>query len=179
VAVAYHRSVFQKVGLFDENFDACEDVELNHRVARAGLTCFFTPRVRVRYFPRATLGGLFRQLVRYGRGRVRLLRKHPDTFSLPGFLPAAFVAGLAIGPLLALLLPALGWVYAAALATYALTVLLCSLGLSLRRGDLALLPLLPPVFVTVHLGAGAGVWCELLANLPALRVRPFAVPRPR
>jgi succinoglycan biosynthesis protein ExoA len=178
VAIAYHRSVFPRVGLFDERFDACEDVEFNHRVARAGLTCFFTPRVRVRYFPRTSLSGLFRQMVRYGRGRVRLLRKHPDTFSLAGFLPALFLAGLLAGPLLGLLLPALAWVYAAALGTYALVVLLFSFGLSLRRGEAALLPLLPAVFLTVHLGAGAGVWWELLANLPPVRGRPFAVGRP-
>ena len=46
VAVAYRRSVFETVGLFDEAFDACEDVEFNHRAARAGLRCYFTPRVR-------------------------------------------------------------------------------------------------------------------------------------
>src|SRR5262249_36769813 len=94
VAIAYCRDVFDMVGLFDERFDACEDVEFNHRGARAGLACWFTPRVRVRYYPRASLPGLFRQMVRYGRGRVRLLRKHPDTFSLPGFVPAAFLAGV-------------------------------------------------------------------------------------
>src|SRR5262249_36762545 len=73
VAVAYRRSVFETVGLFDETFDACEDVEFNHRVAQAGLSCFFTPRIGVRYYPRASLAGLFRQMARYGRGRVRLL----------------------------------------------------------------------------------------------------------
>src|SRR5436305_564656 len=83
-----------------ETFDACEDVEFNHRLAAAGLRCFFTPRARVRYFPRATLKALFLQMARYGRGRVRLLRKHPDTFSLTGFLPALFVAGVFLGPLL-------------------------------------------------------------------------------
>ena len=38
-------------------------------------------------------------MFRYGRGRARLLRKYPDTFSVGGFLPAAFLLGLAIGPL--------------------------------------------------------------------------------
>ncbi|MBO0700629.1 MAG: glycosyltransferase, partial [Zavarzinella sp.] len=37
VAVAYRRDVFDQVGLFDESFDACEDVEFNTRVRRAGL----------------------------------------------------------------------------------------------------------------------------------------------
>jgi succinoglycan biosynthesis protein ExoA len=176
VAVAYRRSVFERVGLFDERFDACEDVELNHRVARAGLRCFFTPRVAVRYFPRASLPGLFRQLVRYGRGRVRLLRKHPETFSLAGFAPAAFLAGLVAGPLLAWLLPPLAWAYAAALGCYALIVLLVSLALAVRRREPALLPLLPLVFLTIHAGAGTGLCWETLAGLWR-RPTPTAVER--
>jgi GT2 family glycosyltransferase len=162
VAVAYRRSVFERVGLFDESFDACEDVELNHRVARAGLRCFFTPRVRVRYHPRDTLAGLFRQMVRYGRGRVRLLRKHPDTFSLPGFVPAAFLAGVVFGPLLAISSAWLGVLYAGVLGAYALAVLLCSVALAARAREAALLPLFPPVFLAVHIGAGAGIWWEAL-----------------
>ena len=93
--MAYRRTVFDRVGEFDERFDACEDVELNHRIDRAGLRCFFTPAVRVLYFPRSSLRGLFHQMARYGRGRVRLLRKHPETFSPGGFIPAAWLAGLA------------------------------------------------------------------------------------
>ncbi|HZY83800.1 MAG TPA: glycosyltransferase family 2 protein [Gemmataceae bacterium] len=164
VAVAYRRSVFERVGLFDESFDACEDVELNHRVARAGMNCFFTPRVRVRYHPRDTLAGLFRQMVRYGRGRMRLLRKHPDTFSAPGFVPAAFLAGVVFGPLLACWSAWLGVLYAGVLGAYALAVLLCSVALALRAREVALLPVLPVVFLAVHYGAGAGVWWEALAG---------------
>jgi polysaccharide deacetylase family protein (PEP-CTERM system associated) len=169
VAVAYRRSVFEAVGLFDEAFDACEDVEFNHRVARAGLRCFFTPRVRVRYHPRATLGGLFRQMVRYGRGRVRLLRKHPETFSLTGFAPAVFLAGVAAGPLVAWWLPVLALPYLGALAAYALAVGLAALALSVRQRSPGLLPLVPLVFVTLHAGAGAGLWLEAVAGV--LRTR--------
>jgi len=35
VAVAYRRSIFAQLGYFDEHFDACEDVEFNHRVDKA------------------------------------------------------------------------------------------------------------------------------------------------
>jgi succinoglycan biosynthesis protein ExoA len=162
VAIAYRRSVFDTVGLFDERFDACEDVEFNHRVAKAGLTCWFTPQVQVHYYPRATLSGLFRQMVRYGRGRVRLLRKHPETFSLTGFLPAAFVAGLVAGPLLALGNPLLAALYVAVLSIYGAIVLLFSIVLCMGERDVRLLPLFPLVFLTIHVGAGVGIWCELL-----------------
>jgi succinoglycan biosynthesis protein ExoA len=174
VAVAYRRSVFARVGLFDEAFDACEDVELNHRVARADLRCYFTPRIRVRYFPRESLSGLFRQLARYGQGRMRLLRKHPDTLSLGALVPALFLAGVVLGPVLALFAPLLAWGYAAALAAYALLVLALSVALAVSRRDLALLPRLPLVFATVHVAAGAGLWCEALRNLPWPRSRRYA-----
>jgi len=161
VAVAYKRSVFDAVGLFDEWFDACEDVELNHRVDRAGLRCFFTPRVAIRYRPRASLRGLFRQMVRYGRGRMRLLRKHRDTFSWGTMVPLVFVAGLIVGLPLSLAAPWLRLLYTVSLASYTAIVLLVSLGIGLRRGNMALLPRLPFVFATIHLGSGAGMLLEL------------------
>jgi succinoglycan biosynthesis protein ExoA len=164
VAVAYRRPVFDRVGLFDEAFDACEDVELNHRVARAGLRCFFTPRIAVHYQPRATLGGLFRQMVRYGRGRVRLLRKHPGTFGLLGFVPALFLAGLLLGPLACLAWPLLWPVYAGVLLLYGLAVLIESIRAGVRGGSPRPAMWLPLVFPTIHAGAGTGLWLEILCG---------------
>jgi glycosyltransferase involved in cell wall biosynthesis len=164
VAIAYRREVFAEVGLFDESFDACEDVEFNHRVDRAGLPCYFTPRVRVRYQPRETLGGLFRQLQRYGQGRVRLWRKHPDTFSLACFVPAAFLGGVVAGPWFALISGWLGTAYEAVLAIYIAALLVGSLMLAWRGRDLRLLPWLPLTFAAIHFGAGVGIWQELLGS---------------
>lgn len=166
VAIAYRRGVFDDIGFFDERFDACEDVEFNHRVARAGLICWFTPRVRVHYHPRANLCGLFRQMVRYGRGRIRLLRKHPDTFSLSALLPAVFLAGVVAGPLLAIWSSLLALIYFSVLGIYGSTVLLFSIAFCVRERDVRLLPLFPLSFLTIHAGAGAGVWCELLLGPP-------------
>jgi succinoglycan biosynthesis protein ExoA len=172
VAVAYRRSVFEKVGLFDETFDACEDVEFNHRVDRAGLRCFFTPRVKVYYHPRDSLTGLFRQLARYGQGRVRLLRKHPETFSVPCLVPGAFLLGLLLGPVLGLLSSWLLLVDAGVVGLYALAVAVACAGCVARTRDWQMLPWLPLVFVAIHLGAGWGILTELLAGGPRLPARP-------
>ena len=163
VAVAYRRSVFETVGLFDEHFDACEDVELNHRIDRAGLRCFFTPEVAVHYAPRSTLGGLFRQLVRYGRGRVRLLRKYPETFSLMGFLPAFFLIGCATGLGLMWVSPWLTSTYLTVLAIYGSILLATSVAIAIRRRDALLSAWLPLVFLTVHAGSGVGAILEGLS----------------
>jgi succinoglycan biosynthesis protein ExoA len=162
VATAYRREVFTIVGLFDERFDACEDVEFNHRVAGAGLPCFFTPKVQVRYHPRSTLAGLFRQLVRYGKGRVRLLRKHPDSFSAPGFIPAVWACGLVGGLFVAAISPLGAAVYLMALAIYAICVLGFSASAGLRERSLAVTAWLPLVYVTIHLGAATGLLWEMV-----------------
>jgi succinoglycan biosynthesis protein ExoA len=165
VAVAYRREVFDRVGPFDETFDAGEDVEFNHRLHLAGMRCFFSPRVRVPYHPRSSTVGLFKQMVRYGRGRMRLLRKHPDTFSLPCLVPAAFVAGNLLGPLHALLFQPLALAHACLLFAYLAIVTAASLGIAFRKRDLRQLPWLPLVFVTIHAGAGWGLLREGFAQL--------------
>jgi succinoglycan biosynthesis protein ExoA len=170
VAVAYRRTVFDHVGPFDEAFDACEDVELNHRIDRAGLRCFFSPRIGVRYFPRSSLSGLFHQMARYGRGRVRLLRKHRETFSPGGFIPAAWLAGLAVGPLVSLAWPPLWWVYGGAIATYLTIVAATSVSIAARDREPRLLGWLPLVFLTVHAGSGWGVIAELFGRRGAVPI---------
>ena len=164
VAVAYRRAVFDKLGGFDEAFDACEDVEFNQRVHAAGLRCFFTPRIAVPYVPRGTLRGLFRQMARYGRGRMRLLRKHPSSFSIASLVPAFFLLGIIVGPLLSWFVPLCGVILAACLTLYAIIVCGVSLSITWRAQEIRLLPWLLLVFPTVHLGTGYGVLVELFTG---------------
>lgn len=163
VAIAYRRTVFDNVGYFDEQFDACEDVELNHRVDQARLKCLFEPRVAVYYHPRATLTGLFRQLARYGRGRIRLWRKHADTMSWKSLLPAAWLVYMA-------LLPVCGWIplpgrtwYLAGILFYLMAIAWSSLAIAIEKRRFGLLGLVPLVFIVIHAGSGYGLLRELVA----------------
>lgn len=164
VGVAYRRHVFEELGGFDERFDACEDVEFNYRADCAGFRCYFTPSVAVRYRPRGNLRGLFRQLARYGRGRMRLARKHPETFSIKSFLPGLFVIGCIVGLGLALVWPWTRLFYLGVLLTYALIVLGTSIVVSIRQRKLSILPWLPLVFIAIHFGAGFGVVREIISG---------------
>lgn len=165
VAVAYRRSVFDKVGYFDEEFDAHEDGEFNYRCDAAGLKCYFTPGIAVNYFPRSTLRGLFWQMVRYGRGRVKFSRKHAGTWGIGVLIPAAFVLFLMMGAILAIGVPALRIPYVVGWGFYVLIVLTESIRLSWRERNCYLLAFTPFVFITVHLGAGVGILGEILRSL--------------
>lgn len=166
VAVAYRREVFEKVGYFDERFDACEDVEFNHRIDHAGLSCFFTPKVSVTYRPRGSLKALYKQMVRYGRGRARLLLKHPRTLSLLGFAPAIFLATIVVGMVSYLWLPTVAFAVGSVLLAYSLLVTVSSFFIVVKDSDrrLRTIPLLMAVFIVIHMGAGVGIWVELLSR---------------
>jgi succinoglycan biosynthesis protein ExoA len=161
VAVAYRRTVFDRIGMFDEAFDACEDGELNYRIDAAGMLCILDPRLTVKYQPRNSWSGLFRQLSRYGRGRVRLARKHPKTFSWGSFLPALFWIGVMIGPVICTFAPRLWPLYGGIIAVYLAAIIMETTRLAWSLGDRGLLLRLPAVFVMIHLGAAAGVIGEL------------------
>ena len=166
VGVAYRKSVFDKIGKFDETFDACEDVELNHRADKAGLSCLLVPSIRLRYVPRANLKSLFRQMGRYGRGRLRLFRKHRDTFSMKSFIPAAFLAFLILGGLVSLFVPFVLLLYLVIVGLYIAVVMAFSVMLSLQAKKVPLLWALPLVFGAVHFGAGWGTLKELVLGKP-------------
>ncbi|WP_161602541.1 glycosyltransferase family 2 protein [Tautonia marina] len=166
VAVAYRRAVFDQVGPFDESFDACEDVELNHRIDQAGLRCYFTPRIRARYVPRSSLAGLFRQMARYGRGRMRLLRKHPETFSLGSFVPAFWLVGVLGGLPVCIVWPALRPIYLGVLLAYGFLLLLASAHVGLRSRQARLAAIAPLVYLTVHAGTGWGILRESIRFAP-------------
>ena len=154
---AYRREIFERVGGFDERFDACEDVEFNHRVDQAGFTAYVHPDLAVDYRPRASLSAFFRQMVRYGRGRGRLAVRHP------GLVPTVLVIAslLALGAAFLLVRPGgtlgLG-LFGSAIAVW---FLLCLIE-GLRHGGWADGWRVAVALAAVHVGLTLGFWRGLL-----------------
>jgi len=156
---SYKKEVFEKIGFFDENFDAAEDVEFNYRVHLAGYKSFTSPKLAVHYYPRDNMRRLFLQMKRYGVGRFRLSKKHPGAMSSGTLAPALFVVGLPI--LIALSLTKSEFVYLliALYGLYFVLNLLSSLAVALNNG-LKYLPRLPLIYIAVHWGLGWGFVSE-------------------
>jgi hypothetical protein len=79
------------VGGFDPTMAYGEDEELNWRLRQRGVGVMLRPALRQLYRPRGTLGGLWWQYWNYGRGRMRVLRKHPDFLAWRHLAPSALV----------------------------------------------------------------------------------------
>ena len=151
----YRREVFEKVGYVDESFDACEDVEFNFRVEKAGIKAYTSPSLTIKYYPRETLKALFQQMKRYGRGRFRLIKKHRSALSINTIMPAVFTGGLILGPILSLLAPFFCLIFGILYSLYFLISLITSIGIAYRHGFKYLGHLIP-VFFTIHAGLGWG-----------------------
>ena len=163
-AVAYSRTVFHRIGLFDESFDACEDVEFNERVHAAGLNCYFTPTAKVIYEPRKSPGALFHQLGRYGLGRARLAAKHPRSLTLPALVPPLWVAWLIAGALAIPFVPYLGAAWLASIGLYAAVLIVAGMALGRRQG-LGVMLRIPLVLAAIHFGFAWGFWKEVARRI--------------
>lgn len=147
---SFRRAVLDRVGDFDESLAVVEDLDMNTRIRKAGYKLLLDPSIRFWYFPRPSLGALWRQIYTVGLVKARILRKHPDIFKLKYVLPSAFVAILA-----ASIVAAAAWPPALLLvAAYALVVLAFALTRLPRvgLGAARLLAILP----TLHVGYGLG-----------------------
>lgn len=133
---AYDRSVFDKVGYFDENFDAAEDVEFHYRLKKAGILSYIEPGLLIYSYPRDSLAALFRQQVRYGEGRARLMLKHPDAFTKETLIPIGIFLATLLLPLsfvAAGRFPLFAGLISLGMGVYLSVVLVTSLVESMRR----------------------------------------------
>ena len=165
----YRREVFADVGFFDERFDAAEDYEFNYRVSLAGYKAFTSARLTVYYYPRGSFGALFRQMERYGRGRMRLFRKHPRTLGLGTLVPPGLLLAVPATVVLGVVLPWAGMLLGGLLGLYFLGTCLQGAvsGLGASQGSRMLkILLIPPILWTVHLGLGYGFLAELVGGRP-------------
>lgn len=158
---AWHREMFEQVGLFDEKVNINEDYELNYRIIKNGGKIYFTPDIQSAYYGRQTLQALAKQYYRYGLVKTRTLRKHPASLKPRHLVAPLFVLGVVVGGLLSLVHPVFLALWLAGLLLYALATLTFSLKVASQTewGNLWRLPI---VFLTIHLSWGVGFWAGWL-----------------
>jgi glycosyltransferase involved in cell wall biosynthesis len=93
---AYKRSVFEKVGGYDERLVRNQDNEIHYRMKKAGFRFFFDPAIKSFHTPRSTLHGILKQ--KYGNGFWIGLTMgiQPRCFGVRHFVPALFVGALVV-----------------------------------------------------------------------------------
>jgi hypothetical protein len=149
------KSVFSRIGLFDEQLVRNQDDEFNLRLTRAGGTIWQSPRIKSWYQTRGNLADLFRQYRQYGYWKVRVIQKHKLPASFRHLVPAGFLMSLMTLSVASFLWSPAIWGLFGLIVLY----LACNLGASLvtaSKNGWRLLPFLPVVFGTYHFSYGLG-----------------------
>lgn len=156
-------AAFRAVDGYDETFTHNEDAELDHRLRAAGFRIWLTGKTVMTYYPRASVSGLFRQYLGYGRGRARNVLKHGMNPRLRQVLPL-MVFPVVAGTSLAFL----HWSAIVPASVWALICLgygaLMAIGQRNPYGMLAGFSAM-----VMHLAWSAGFWLQLLRSRKAER----------
>jgi len=90
----FRRSLFTRVGLFDEDLVRNQDDEFNHRVIRNGGRVRLIPDVVCYYYARGSLRKAARMFYQYGAFKPLVARKVGRVMTVRQLVPAGFVAAL-------------------------------------------------------------------------------------
>jgi hypothetical protein len=88
---ACRRWVYYRIGMYDEQLVRHQDDDFLYRLKVAGGLQYLNPRVKSRYFCRASFGKLARQYYHYGFWRIRTLQKHKRPARLRQIAPILFI----------------------------------------------------------------------------------------
>jgi succinoglycan biosynthesis protein ExoA len=155
---AFRPEAFRRVGFFDETLVRNQDDEFNLRLRLAGGRIVRDPSITLRYTPRGSFTGLFRQYYEYGRWKVPVMLKHRRIVSMRSLAPVALVLSFAALTLLSIVTHhALAFLLAELAAYTAGAIVFAVLAIRARGESWRLLPRVAAVFPTIHLAYGFGM----------------------
>lgn len=145
----WHKSVFEKFGVFDERLTRNQDIEHNARIRKNGGRVFLTTEIKSYYYCRSSLKDLWAWNFRTGFWNIKTIRISPSSLSVRHFIPLFFVIGL----LTTWIIP---WLWFGIVISYLSCSLFFSLRIALANG-VTYIFIMPLVFLTLHLSYGFGL----------------------
>jgi succinoglycan biosynthesis protein ExoA len=159
---AYPVDLLREMGGWDESLAANEDYELDYRLRQAGGRLLLDPRVVIGWHCRQSVPDLYRQYVRYGKGKADVAVLHPRSLSARHAAAPMLVAWLGLAALRGRRHPAQAVLM---LAPYAAGVAVATRQTRRALQDDREWVHLPGAFVAMHVGWGYGFWAGLIRRL--------------
>lgn len=163
----FHRSIFDKVGLYDEELVRNQDDELNARIIKAGGKIYLIPQLVCEYYARDTAKKVYKMFYQYGVFKPLVNKKLGSPATIRQFFPLCFVTGLLTGPAFCLVLPVLWWAYFTVILIWFMLATIFSLKDS---KNLKRILIQNWIYFVVHFGYG---WGYIVGIYKILFHRPF------
>jgi glycosyltransferase involved in cell wall biosynthesis len=157
----FKRSIFDKIGYFNEELTRNQDIEFNSRIRRTGGKIFLTPKIKACYYCRNSLAALWKQNFANGYWNIKTILRYPGSLSLRHFAPLIFILSLIILGGSSLFLLAAKVLFILDITSYIVASFLFSMQAAYKKGFKYLL-VLPIVFAVLHFSYGLGSLWALL-----------------
>lgn len=158
---AYRVDVVRRLGGWDERLVANEDYEFDYRLRQSGERLLLDPEIVIAWKCRQSVPELWRQYVRYGRGKADVAMLHPESLRLRHLAPPLLVAWVASAALAGARRPG----RAVAMVGPYLAGLTAATVVTSRRLDRPRDAVhLPGAFLAMHVGWGVGFWRGLVSH---------------
>jgi succinoglycan biosynthesis protein ExoA len=164
---AYPVDLLREVGGWNESLVANEDYELDYRLRSRGGRLLLDPRVVIAWQCRQSVPDLYRQYVRYGKGKADVVLLHPRSLSARHVVAPALVAWLALAALRAGRRPGQA---ALMVSPYVMGVAVATRQTRRALENDADWTHLPAAFTAMHVGWGYGFWAGLVHGLMPRRI---------
>ncbi|MBI4159213.1 glycosyltransferase [Candidatus Woesearchaeota archaeon] len=151
------RKVFKRIKGFDPLLFPGEDPELITRMKQNGIKVAFSPSLIIYHRRRSDYYLFCKQIFRYGQVRVLKERINKKKIGIVFLIPPLFT----IYFLLVIPLGLIHKIFLFPLALYTLIAIIFSLSISLRK-NILYFPILPFIFLSIHLSYGLGILYSML-----------------
>lgn len=95
----FHRSLFDRIGYFDEELIRNQDDEFNGRIVKNGGKIYLLPQLVIDYYARDKVYKVWKMFYQYGLFKPLVNKKLGSPATVRQFFPLLFVLGLILGPL--------------------------------------------------------------------------------
>jgi glycosyltransferase involved in cell wall biosynthesis len=154
----FKKSIFDKIGYFDERLVRAQDYEFNRRILAGGGKIWLNPLVCLKYYNQPNLFKfLHKQIAKEAPYNAYMWYLAPYTFAYRHAITAVFASGIFAGILLAFLFPVFLYLFLAVACLYTLIAIGSSLQQAIRFKKPAHAIILPLSFFLYHFLHGIGV----------------------
>ncbi len=151
----YHKTVFEKIGLFDSELNKNQDDEFNGRLKKNGGKIWLVPDIKIKYFSRENLKQLWKMYYRYGYYKPLVNKKLGAPATMRQLVPLVFVLSLLAFVILSIFNEQYVWFLIFISGLYLLVNMFMSIIIAFKN-KLAMILVLPIVFSCIHLSYGFG-----------------------
>ena len=158
----FKRSIFEKIGNYDENLIRAQDYELNQRIISAGYEIWLNPLIKAKYSTTTFWKFIYKNFTLEGPYNAYMWYKTPQSFSIRHSITLFFCLGIFGGIILSNFSNNIYNIFISIMILYAFLSSYFSIKLTIKHKEFMHLICLPFSFLIFHFFHGLGVLTGVL-----------------